>query len=310
MEFAPIVLFVYNRADHFKQTFEALSRCAQAKDSHLFIYSDGAKNDAAKPAVEEVRKAIKEVQDSSLFKSISVVESPVNKGLAASVIAGVTEVINRYGKAIVVEDDCVASPHFLGYMNGALNAYREEKQVGAISGYCPPISIMNGYKADVFFATRSCSWSWATWQDRFQDVDWELRQMNEFYRSPALIRRLNANGNDRFIRLYRQTKGNGSSWSVRFGAHLVKNEQLTVYPRYSYIQNIGCDASGVHSQNEDAEKMRVDLSRAIPLPTFPAVQLDQQVQRAMKKHYSDGFLSNVKRFLYTAFVVCKERIQG
>ncbi len=310
MDFAPIVLFVYNRADHFKQTFEALSRCAEAKDSHLFIYSDGAKNDAAKPAVEKVRKAIKEAQTSSLFKSITVAESPVNKGLAASVVAGVSEVIGRFGKAIVVEDDCVASPYFLGYMNRALDTYETEKQVGAISGYCPPLPLMKGYQDDVFFATRSCSWSWATWQDRFQDVDWDLKQMKEFYRNPSLIRRLNANGNDRFLRLYRQTKGNGSSWSVRFGAHLIRNNQYTVYPRFSYIQNIGCDASGVHSQNEDAEKMRVDLECAIPTPEFSPVHLDDGIQKAMKRYYSDGFISNVKRFLYTAFVVCKERIKG
>ena len=37
-------------------------------------------------------------------------------------IAGVTEVINKYGKTIVVEDDCKVSPFFLSFMNKALDS--------------------------------------------------------------------------------------------------------------------------------------------------------------------------------------------
>ncbi len=310
MELAPIVMFVYNRADHFKKTFEALSRCREAKDSHLYIYSDGAKNEMNQKQVDEVRREISGIKDSDLFKSITVIESPQNRGLATSVITGVSEVIEKFGKVIVVEDDCMASPFFLKFMNGALNFYENDKKVGAVSGYCPQLSLLSDYSKDVFFTYRSCSCSWATWKDRFENVDWELKRIDDFYRSPVLIRKLNANGNDRFIRLYRQTKGNGSSWSVRFGAHLVRNNQLTVYPRYSYIQNIGCDASGVHSQNEDAEKMNVDLTCAIQNPQFTSVVLDEKLDKCMKKHYSGGLISNIKRFLFTSFVVLKERVKG
>jgi hypothetical protein len=310
MELAPIVMFVYNRADHFKKTFEALSRCNEAKDSHLYIYSDGAKNEMNQKQVDEVRREISGIKDSDLFKSITVIESPENKGLATSVITGVAEIIEKFGKVIVVEDDCMVSPFFLKFMNGALNFYENDKKVGAVSGYCPQLPLLSNYSKDIFFTYRSCSCSWATWKDRFENVDWELKRIDDFYRSPVLIRKLNANGNDRFIRLYRQTKGNGSSWSVRFGAHLVRNNQLTVYPRYSYIQNIGCDASGVHSQNEDAEKMHVDLTCAIQNPQFTSVVLDEKLGKCMKKHYSGGLISNVKRFLFTTFVVLKERVKG
>ena len=107
------------------------------------------------------------------------------------------------------------------------------------------------------------------------------------------------------MRLYRQTQGNGTSWSVRFGMHLVKNGWLTVYPRYSYIENIGCDASGVHSTAEDADKMAVDLDRAIKDPRPVPVTADPTIQNIMKKHYSDGLLSTLKRRAATAWYVHK-----
>lgn len=310
MSYAPIVLFVYNRADHFSKTYAALSKCAEAKESELFIFSDGAKNEKAENGVEEVRAFAHSVKNSGDFKRTEIFESPMNKGLAVSVINGVTNIIEKYGKVIVVEDDCVVSPYFLSFMNNALDYYENNKKIGSIAGYTPVIDYPDDYKNDVFAAYRSCSCSWATWEDRWQGVDWELKEISDFYKSPKLIKKLNSNGSDRFMRLYRQTKGNGSSWSVRFGAHLVKNNLSTVYPRYSYITNIGCDESGVHSQTEDAEKMRVDLSKAIESPEFCNVEIDGRIQKIMKKHYSYGFVSDAKKFIATVLIVIKERIKG
>lgn len=309
MSYAPIVIFVYNRADHFIQVYNALAACKEAKESELFIFSDGAKNEAGKEKVNEVRAAVAAIKDSGDFKTVTVTESPVNKGLAASVISGVTDVINKYGKVIVVEDDCVVSPYFLSYINNALDYYESNKKIGSIAGYTPMLDFPDDYKNDVFAACRSCSCTWATWKDRWEDVDWELNEMKAFYNSPKLILRLNSNGSDRFIRLYRQTKGNGSSWSVRFGAHLVRKNLLTVYPRYSYITNIGCDESGVHSKSEDNEKMRVDLSKAIADPVLTDVDIDKRIQKIMKKHYSYGFVSEMKKFIATALIVIKERMR-
>lgn len=309
MSFAPIVIFVYNRADHFIEVYNALSACKEAKNSELFIFSDGAKNEAGKEKVNEVRAAVAAIKDAGDFKSVTVTESPVNKGLAASVISGVTEIVNKYGKAIVVEDDCKVSPFFLSFMNNALDYYENNKKIGSIAGYTPMIDLPEDYKKDVFAAYRSCSWTWATWKDRWEGVDWELKYIKDFYKSPKLIRRLNSNGSDRFMRLYRQTKGNGSSWSVRFGAHLVKNNLITVYPRFSYNSNIGCDESGVHSKSEDNEKMRVDLSKSIEAPVLTDVEIDSRIQKIMKKHYSYGFVSEAKKFIATVLIVIKERLR-
>jgi len=300
-------MFVYNRADHFQKTYDALSLCPEAKESVLYVFSDGAKNDKAKPAVENVRKAVRNISQKGDFKEVNIVESSENKGLAASVIAGVSKVIDKYKKVIVVEDDCVPSVHFLKYMNNALEYYKDTDGVGSIAGYTPPISFPDDYKKDIFAAYRSCSWGWATWDYIWRDVDWTLSFMREFYNDRSMIKKLNSFGNDRFLRLYRQTVSNANSWSVKFGAHHIKENLLTIYPKYSYISNIGCDESGVHSRSEDAEKMRVDLSKAIAQPEFEKVDIDKRIQKVFKKHYSGGFVSDVKRFLATKYIIFREK---
>lgn len=307
MSFAPIVMFVYNRADHFEKTVTALAKCPEAKQSELYIFSDGAKNSTAEDKVNSVRELAHVIQKQDYFKQITISESESNKGLANSVIAGVTEIINQYGKVIVLEDDCVPSPHFLHFMNTCLDAFEDNNHIGAIAGYAPPIAFPEDYTKDLFTAYRSCSWGWATWSDRWTDVDWKLDSFSDLYTDKELLRKLNSNGTDRFIRLYRQTKANKNSWSVKFGYHLVRKDMLTVYPRYSYIDNIGCDSSGVHSQAGDDEKTRVDLSKAIENPVIEYVEPDERIQNRMKKFYSNGFVSDIKRAAATRAIIMKER---
>ena len=307
MDYAPIVMFVYNRADHFTQTYEALAKCPEAKNSILYIFSDGAKNDNAKPQVEQVRQTAKLFAEQKDFKQLILTESPENKGLAKSIIEGVTKVLNEHGKAIIIEDDNIASPYLLHFLNKALDYFAGDKTVGALSGYTPKISYHDKYSYDIFSSYRSCSCCWATWKDRWQNIDWELKHFPDFIADKEAVKRLSLTGNDRLIRLYRQTQGNGSSWSVRFGAHLVANEMLTIYPRYSYIQNIGCDETGTHSQSRDAESMDVDLSKAITNPKMEKVPFDTDIQKRLKKHYSGGKISDMKRSFAVKYIVIKEK---
>ena len=165
MALAPVVMFVYNRADHFNQTFEALNRCPEAAGSELYIFSDGARREKDIEKVNEVRAAVELGKKTSRFQNITVYESPVNRGLAASVIAGVSEVIGKFGKVIVVEDDCVPSLYFLKYMNQCLDYYKDDEKVGSIAGYIPQLAFPDTFQDDVFLAYRSCSWGWATWKE-------------------------------------------------------------------------------------------------------------------------------------------------
>ena len=73
------------------------------------MFSDGPKSDTDKEKVLEVREYIKTI---SGFKRVNLVEREQHLGLANSIINGVTEIINKYGRIIVLEDDMVSSPYF------------------------------------------------------------------------------------------------------------------------------------------------------------------------------------------------------
>ena len=172
---APIVLFVYNRLDHTQGVIETLSKNLLAKESELYVFSDAAKSENGLGKVNEVREYIRDDAWHGNFKEVTIIEAEKNKGLANSVIGGVTKIIHEYGKVIVVEDDLILSPYFLNYMNDALDYYQDDEKIWSISGYSFPMKSLKKYPHDIFYSYRGCSWGWATWNDRWNLVDWEVK---------------------------------------------------------------------------------------------------------------------------------------
>jgi GR25 family glycosyltransferase involved in LPS biosynthesis len=242
MKLAPIVLFVYNRPTHTRRTVEALLKNEEAKESDLIVYSDAPKKPEAADAVREVRDYIRTI---SGFKSVSIVERARNWGLANSVIDGVTTVLNKYGRIIVLEDDLVVTPHFLGFMNRALERYKHEPKVVQISGYMFPVKIKT--REDALFLPLTTSWGWATWQRAWGLFDPEAKGYARLKAEPELRKRFNLDGAyDYFSMLEDQLAGRVDSWAIRWYLVTFLFEGLTLYPRQSLVTNAGFDGSGTH----------------------------------------------------------------
>lgn len=239
---APIVLFVYNRLGHTRRAVEALQKNGLAKESDLIVYSDAPKNPGAEDAVSEVRDYIRTI---SGFKSTSIIERDRNWGLANSVIDGVTSVVNQRGRIIVLEDDLIVSPHFLDFMNRALEKYEYEPKVIQVSGYMFPIKTR--IREDALFLPLTNSWGWATWQRAWLLFDPDSKGYAQLTADPALRKRFNLDGTyDYFSMLEAQLEGRVDSWAIRWYLATFLSEGLTLYPRQSLVINAGLDGSGTH----------------------------------------------------------------
>src|SRR3954468_7877191 len=108
---APIILFVYNRPVHTKNTLDALANNYLAGESVLFIFSDGPKNEASAEELNKINAVRSIAAAEKRFKEVKVIESVSNKGLAGSIVSGVTKIVNEYEKIIVLEDDIITSKY-------------------------------------------------------------------------------------------------------------------------------------------------------------------------------------------------------
>ncbi|GHV57497.1 glycosyl transferase [Bacteroidia bacterium] len=291
---APVVLFVYNRLDCLTSTINALKNNFAAADSNLFIFSDAPKSEQDNNKVNQVRSYIKTIQG---FKKITIVEREQNFGLAKSIIEGVTETINQYGKVIVLEDDLITSPNFLSYMNSALNYYERNQKIFSIAGYTHPIK---NPKQDVYFTQRASSWGWATWKNRWENVRWDLKEEYILFMQDKIRQKqFNRMGSDLCKMLDRQMNGKINSWAIRWCYNQFLTQQYTVYPTLSKVINAGTDGSATHTQDRfNRLATPIDQSGQVDFRFPEEILLDDFYLKQFLKNYS--LLTRIKYRLLNA----------
>jgi putative methyltransferase (TIGR04325 family) len=252
MSLSPIILFVYNRALYAKHTLRMLEKNHLAQDSVLYIYADGAKENASQDQIKKISEVRKIIQENWNFKEIHLVERAKNFGLANSIISGVTEVINKHGKAIIVEDDLELSPYFLQYMNESLDLYEDEEKVWSI-GACNFFSTYP-HTPDTFFIPIPDCWGWATWKDRWQFFEPDSNKLLQQLKDKNLENAFNLFGGYDFIGMLKaQAEGKISSWAIRWQAQAYLHDALSLYPKYALTNHMS-SVEATHSTNFSTEK--------------------------------------------------------
>lgn len=248
----PVVLFAFNRPDALRASLQALAANDLAAETPLFIFLDGPRKEADVEKVKAVREVAMSAQG---FLRVDVSSSEENRGLARSIIRGVSQVLERFDSVIVLEDDLVTHPGFLSFMNAGLQRYRGVPEVFSVCGYSNDIRMPRNYGYDAYFCSRSSSWGWGTWRDRWQTVDWDP--------SPASLQK-NAcafnrwGGSDCASMLRSWMEGRNSSWAIRFCYSQFLQGKVSLFPCLSLVNpSAGFDGEGTHCKAYNRFRFRM-----------------------------------------------------
>lgn len=297
MTLSPIVLFVYNRPWHTRQTVKALQKNELADRSDLFICSDSPKDEQTEKTVQKVREYIHTIDG---FKTVTIREREENMGLAGSIIDGVKVVVNEYGRVIVLEDDLVTSPFFLRYMNDALNLYECEEKVISIHGYIYPLS--EKFPPTFFLRGADC-WGWATWKRGWDLFEEDGQNLLAELEEKKLTRLFDFNGAYGYTQMLRdQITGKNNSWAVRWYALAFLRERFTLYPGISLICNIGLDGAGTHCGTSGAfdVKMAQEPISVRPIDIIENLEARKAIEdyfRSLKPSPERRILRSIKNYL-------------
>jgi len=289
MQLAPLLLFTYNRPQHTRLTLEALLNNDLSSQSELFVFSDGYKNNRDKKEVLEVRELIRSIDG---FREIHIIENRQNLGLAKNIIEGVTQIVNRYEKVIVMEDDLITSPHFLTFMNEALEKFKDEEKIGHLHGFCFPIQGL----PDTFLIKWTGSWGWATWKRAWQHFNPDGNALLSEIKRRKLSKTFDFNGNYPFTRmLRRQAKGENNSWAIRWNASLFLRDILSLNAGKSLVMNIGFDGSGSHCGPDVIYNTR--LHHGALTNEIGDLRENKKARKAFEKYYgrTNSFMAKIKR---------------
>lgn len=256
MDLAPIAFFAYNRPGHTRRALESLAANEGASESELFIFCDGLKRPEDSKAVEDVRKLVK---SRKWCGTVSIIERDKNLGLADSIISGVTELCNRYGRVIVLEDDLVLSPQFLNFMNDALGIYNDIERVMHISGYMFPVK---GRLPETFFYRATSCWGWATWKRAWDNFEPDAKKLLSELDNKGLQYEFDIKGSMSYYKMLKnQADRKIDSWAVRWYASVFLCGGLCLHPGESFVNNIGHDGTGVHCSSTDSFNVKLSNIR-------------------------------------------------
>ena len=308
MNLSPRVMFGYNRPWHTQQTIEALQKNELASESELFIYADNAKRNKTNDEVLKVRRYIKKIDG---FKKVTIIEREKNFGLADSVIEGVTQVVNKYGRVIVMEDDLLVSPYFLAYMNSSLCKYADKVNVMQISGYMFDVKV--NCREDAFFLPFCTSWGWATWNERWQLFDASSKGYTKLRNNKKDIQRFNLNNNYPYFKMLKaQMAGRINSWAIRWYLSVFENKGVVLYPYKTLVYNLGFDGSGEHCAENNLAQSSILESK---ISIFPdSIIVIEEHERAVfnclgKANYISliGRLKLMIKNIFSTFKKCNEK---
>jgi hypothetical protein len=272
----PLALFAYNRPDHLRRTLEALIRCARLDECDVYIYCDAPRHDDQRAKVEAARRIAREYEK---ILRATLVERETNVGLAHSIAGETTNLCERYGRAIILEDDLIVSPNFINFMLNALDRYESDERVCQIAGYLFPISYQP--KQDAFFMPLTTSWGWATWQRAWQAFEWHPAGVAELLNDDSLRAKFDLDNSFPYSKMLRaRLKGENDSWAILWWYIVFKRGGLVLYPKRSLVWNAGVDGSGTHGEKKESlseeslKKITAQTSSPLILPREVVVDLN------------------------------------
>jgi hypothetical protein len=238
-QLAPVAIFAYRRSAHLRRLLDSLEADPLFACSPVFVFCDGARGDSDRADVEATRLIVR----TRMGSRAHVVESATNRGLANSIISGVTELCSRFGRAIVFEDDLVVHPRCLHFLNSALDRFAEDPKVCHINAYRYPLP----RATEPCFSRLTCSWGWATWQRAWAQFETDAVQLLARIGAAGLGRHMDVDGSYSYLdMLQSQARNEIDSWAIRWYASTVLSGALALYPSASLASNSGFDASGEH----------------------------------------------------------------
>lgn len=275
---APVVVFAYRRPDHLRRTLDALAHNTGADQTDVTVIGDGPRNHADASACQEV---LREAERKRPFRSITVLQRETNLGLAQSIISGVSQMLARNERIIVLEDDIMTSPAFLPFMNKALERYSTDDRVISVHGYSYPTEIQQP-----FFLRGADCWGWATWRRGWELFEPDGASLLRQLRNRSLTDAFDFDGTYPYTQMLEdQIVGKNDSWAIRWYASAFLSGKLTLYPGRSLVRNIGNDGSGTHGGATD--QFDGELAQQAPDLSDLLVEESSEARAAFERYFRE-----------------------
>lgn len=243
---APVVMVGYSRAWTLRKSLKNLSECYGLGDRDIYFFQDAPCRSEDIPKAEAMHQVAVEAKN-TILPHLTIVRREKNLGVPGNLLSAVRETMDRYGRIIFFEDDVLVSKTFVQYMDEGLKTYERDPRIFCVNGYVnKPYRIPSWYKRDVYLNTRNSAWGWGSWKDRWDKVDFGLKNWEELKNDKAFLAKLHGAGCELYGTAEGVVSGRVKTWDVQCTVCMALNGLYAVDPRHNLTRNIGFGSEGVN----------------------------------------------------------------
>lgn len=304
MNYAPILISIYDRKKHLIRLIKSLQKNVEAKETDLFIVSDAAYTHGHKQIVSDVRDYVKQIDG---FKNVELIAREENMGPHNSILAAINYVFEKNDRLIFLEDDNFVSENFLAYLNEGLEFYKNHYSILSISGYNYPISIKNPSSKRSYFFPAYSAWGVGMWRERWKAINQEIN----FYKigievkkeRKQIKKKLGENAYGSISNMCRRQVYLGD---VIWRYHCYKNNMVSVFPEISKVRNHGHDGLGIHGGVTDRfVNQKIDDNSKI-FHFENEIIYNDEIYKSVLKYFSVPLYKKAKSFLKQVYLKIKK----
>lgn len=243
----PVLYITFARPEYASQSFAAIKK---AQPKKLYFYSNKARDEKPDEVARnlEVRSYISQIdwdcEVMTWFRNEYV-------DIYTSLWGAIDWVFENEEKAIIIEEDVVASLTFYNYIDKLIDKLEDNSTVWMISGNnCTPE--FNPKDCDYWGTKFIHIFGWATWASRWKSLDRTMKQWPVLRESSqykiywnnwlmATIQKIYYNKVYNHMDKY-------NPWDFIFSYNMVKNNAYCIVPTFNLVADVGI--AGVHHNQQ------------------------------------------------------------
>lgn len=243
----PVLYITFARPEYASQSFAAIKK---AQPKKLYFYSNKARADKPDEVArnEEVRSYIKQIDWDCEVKTWFREEYV---DVYTSLWGAIDWVFDNEEKAIIIEEDVVASLTFYSFVDQIIDKYKDNRKVWMISGdNCTPQYNPKGLS---YWGTRFADiYGWAGWADRWHSFDRKMTEWPKFRKSKAFKEYWGSSIIAMLQRIYYDKVYNNyetyNPWDFISSYNMAKNKSYCLMPAYNLVADVG--VTGIHHKQK------------------------------------------------------------
>ena len=253
----PIILFCYNRPNHFERVVKSIKDNLPEKNNFkLLIICDGPKNEYDYKQKIKILNLINKIN----FIEKNFIERKINFGWKKNLSETLDNLFQEYEALIILNDDNLLKKGFFEFMSEAYKKYMHQEKVQVISGYNYPFNFPIEYDHDAYFTNRCGIASVLVKKNFWKGVSQMEKNHLHVIHSKNDRNLLNSSGEDNIIMFIEDHLKYTESMGIWFSYYLVKKDYLCLRPKISLMENIGYDNSGMHCVQTNKYTTQVNSS--------------------------------------------------